>query len=108
MLLKVLFLANIILSEAFGFQHNLNHSISKLEDFVWFEEPDFTAYQHQDFQDAKHIEKDESSSKWEYFINFQPEASVEDEKTSDFKKEYSWTSEDEIFAKYFFVNRWKK
>ena len=117
MLLKGLFLANFIASEGFCFQHHLTNSSPKLEDFVWFEDPGTETLQHSDLKIEKYNEETWPNLEdlvWfdtPDYTSFKSDDSMENVKleVKEIKviEENPWKNEDEIFANYFYANKWK-
>ena len=90
----VLFLATFMVSEGFGFQYHMTHSVPKLEDFVWFEEPDFGRFQPHENSKVTEVPK---------VIEVTKVKEVKETVT----EENPWETDDEKFAEYFFATKWK-
>ena len=121
----VVYLA-VVLKETFSFQNQVLSSTPRVEEFVWFDEAE--NFHHRFY--SKQLQVPQSLQKTPYdplleemvWFDFQENCDkpkhtatqdVTQNKTPDvlekYKEElsYPWQNEDEVFANYFFSNKWK-
>ena len=121
MLVNFILITNFVTFQGSCFQQQENHSVPKWEDFVWFEEP-YIETSTRGLKSKEYFRQDIPTSSLNLedlvwfatpdFRSFQSLDSVEQANHSDdeevkYADENLWKTDDEIFAEYFFVNKWK-
>ena len=121
MLVNIILITNFVIFEGFCFQHQENHSVPKWEDFVWFEEPDIKTNTN-DFKTKEYFKQNIPSSSLNledlvWFatpdfrsfqsLDFVEQANHSDDEEVKYAEENLRKNDDEIFAEYFFANKWK-